>query len=142
MTQKFCHHCGKQLAGSPKFCGNCGTSLSSLSATPTPEPSFTPVAISRSDDREGYIDEAEHLLRIKSLRLQGLDVEITKDRPLGETIGSLAAQAQTAGTPLVSPDDKIVRDGPYANYDKKQFLADFQKDSAPAKRGQDAHEIK
>lgn len=145
-VQKFCHHCGKPLAVLAKFCPNCGVNLASLSSTPTPAPTtstFTPVLLGEDEDKDGYIDGINHLVRIKALRLQGgLDVEITKDRPIGETIGSLAAQAQLAGGTLVSPDDQQPRSGPYANYDKEKFLADFKKDSAPAKRGQDANEIK
>jgi hypothetical protein len=118
---KFCHHCGKKLNVGDKFCGGCGTSLSSLAATPTPPPkpatpSFAPFAVAKDDDDDDYIDRLEHI----NLRQAGLQVEIIKDRPIGETIGVAMANAQ----PL-DPNDTFKRGG----IDPEQALALFQKEA-------------
>jgi hypothetical protein len=129
--QKFCHNCGKPLTVGAKFCSSCGTSLSSLSATPAntsaPAVTFTPVLASEDDDRDGYIDGINHLARIKSIRLSGLEVEITKDRQGGETFGAMCAQAELNGGPIkVSVES---RGEPYKNIDQKTLLAELQKEA-------------
>lgn len=131
--QKFCHNCGKQLTAGAKFCSSCGTSLSSLSATPAnstpPAATFTPILANEDDDGDGYIDGISHLARIKNIRLAGLDVEIIKDRPIGETIGAMCAQAEMNGGPLLTSLGP--REKPYEKIDQKTFLAEFQKEAGP-----------
>jgi len=124
--QKFCHNCGKQLVVGAKFCNECGTSLSSLSnqpATPDPNKQFTPVMVGRGEDDEdgdSYIDRMSHI----NIRQDALHVEIIKDRPLGESVGSLISQAMHAGR---APEVEASRAAPVT--DSKSFLEDFKREA-------------
>jgi hypothetical protein len=122
---KFCHHCGKQVMVGAKFCAFCGTSLATLSATPTPAPppasspgQFAPFA-ARPDDEEGddYIDKLQHAI----ISQNELHVEIIRDRPLGETIGSVMANPMKA-----EPIDSSVRPAPPSS---EEFKAAFQREA-------------
>lgn len=128
--QKFCHNCGKQMQSGWKVCPFCETSLSSLSARP-PEPStpqantIIPGHVDRENDDDSYLDRANNLSEIlRGKRIGGLSVEIVKDRPLGETLGSVAAQG-----PLTANSENIQRVGPYAQVDEKTFLEEFRKEA-------------
>lgn len=101
---KFCHFCGAQVPVGAKFCGSCGTNLSSLANKPAPEPvaaksrpgQFTPFSVGREDDDgDSYIDKLTHL----DIRQNELQVEIVKDRPLGESVGAVVTQGMNAGAP-------------------------------------------
>lgn len=131
--QKFCHNCGKQLVVGAKFCNECGTSLSSLANTPTPTPptkspkpgQFTPFAVGRDDDDDdSYLDRLEHV----DIRQSELHVEIVKDRPLGESVGALVAQALQGAAPISEP----ARPAQYT--DKEVFLKDFRQEAGTSRR--------
>jgi hypothetical protein len=136
--QKFCHNCGKQLMVGAKFCSSCGVSLSSLSNTPSAptNPStvvlagnnqrpaqFTPFSVGRDDEDEddSYIDKIEHL----DIRQNELHVEIVRDRPLGESIGSLITQ-------VAAPSNESRPALPNAS-DNKAFLQEFQKEAGTSR---------
>lgn len=124
--QKFCHNCGKQLVVGAKFCPYCGTSLSSLSATPPtappatpaakPQSQFAPFAAGSDDDEDGdsRIDRLSHA----PINQNELHVEIQRDRPIGETIGSVMSQAIPP-----SKIEKLDRPAAFTNPDefKKNF---------------------
>jgi len=131
--QKFCHNCGKQLVVGAKFCNECGTSLSSLANTPTPAPptkaprpgQFTPFAVGRDDDDDdSYLDKLEHV----DIRQSELHVEIIKDRPLGESVGALVAQALQGAAPTIDP----ARPAQYT--DNEVFLKDFRQEAGTSRR--------
>jgi hypothetical protein len=135
--QKFCHNCGKQLVPDDKFCGKCGTSLSSLSNKPAPPTitpgqtrgasQFTPFVVGRDedDDDDSYLDRLE----VAPIRQHELHVEIIKDRPLGESVGALVAQAlQSQGAPTVDP----ARPAQYAN--TQAYLDEFKKEAGSLRR--------
>ena len=122
---KFCHNCGKQMpAPNVNFCPFCGTSLASLAATPTPPPkkqaTFTPFIAGKNDDddEDDYIDHIEKL----DIRINRLDVDIVRDRQLGETIGTIAQQG-------IKPNSEdLQRDtGPAVN--SEDFLKEFKKEA-------------
>jgi zinc-ribbon domain len=127
--QKFCHNCGKQLVAGAKFCPFCGTDLGSLlnskaSAQPAPAPKansqFTPFAIGKDDDdSDAYLDRLEHV----DIRQDALHVEIVRDRPLGETVGSLVAQALQSGPPAAIEN----RPSPYAS--SEACLTEFKQEA-------------
>lgn len=126
---KFCHHCGKQTVVGANFCQVCGTNLSSLAAGPTPQPivqpqsTFTPFSPTSDDDDDEYIDRIQKL----DIRMNGLQLEIKKDQPIGETMGSVMAQGGNApAAPIVPPPNLPTVDG-------KAFLETF-KQEAGAKR--------
>lgn len=131
---KFCHNCGKEAQPLWKACPYCETSFSSLTNRPpiAPPPAkqqesiTTPFAFVDRDDEGGdsYIDKAQSLSDIlRGKRLHALDVEIRKDQPIKETIGSVHSQA-TKDTP-----DVVVRPTPYAGIDSEAFLKEFQKEA-------------
>lgn len=119
---KFCHNCGKKVIEGSKFCPECGTSLTSLANKP-PTSTFEPFvpkkrAGDEDDDDDEYVDRLSHA----NVRQSELQVEIVKDRPMGETIGSLVAQAPLGGPPI--QDD--VRQAPPATQD---FLSEFKREA-------------
>jgi hypothetical protein len=127
--QKFCHNCGKQLVVGAKFCPYCGTSLSSLSASPPtntpatpaakPQSQFVPFAAASDDDEDGdSIDKLDHA----PIRQNALHVEIVKDRPFGETVGSVMSQA-------TSPDKLEKFDRPAAFKDADEFKKNFTQEA-------------
>ena len=134
--QKFCHNCGKQVVVGAKFCNECGTSLSSLANSPTPAPTakptttarpgqFTPFAVGRDDDDDdSYLDRLEHV----EIRQSELQVEIVKDRPLGESVGALVAQALQGAAPISEP----ARPAQYTN--NEVFLKDFRQEAGTSRR--------
>ena len=126
--QKFCHNCGKQLSVGAKFCAECGTSLSSLNNKPTPpevpaRPSqFVPFAAGRdeNEDDDSYLDKIDHI----NIRQSELQVDIIKDRPIGESVGTLIAQALQSGRPTeIEPP----RSAP--PIDQNAFLAEFKREA-------------
>jgi hypothetical protein len=127
--QKFCHNCGKQIVAGANFCPFCGTNLSSLSAKPTPATvvpeqkktsQFTPFAVGRDDEDDEYIDKIAHL----DIKQDGLQVEIIKDMPMGETLGSVVSSSIGAGAP---PQTDPARPAQYN--DREVFLKDFQREA-------------
>lgn len=133
-VQKFCHNCGKQVIAGANFCPSCGTSLGSLSNKPEPIPTntpirpnsqFTPFAAGADDDEDNsYLDKITHL----EIRQNELQVEIIKDRPLGETLGSLVAQATSSKeAPIIEP----ARPAQYT--DKEVFLKDFRQEAGTSR---------
>ena len=127
--KKFCHHCGKEVIVGAKFCSSCGCNLNSLANTPAPPAAppkprsqFEPFAAGGSDDDDddSYIDKMTHL----DIRQDGLQVEITRDRPLGESVGSLVAAAMQSG-PLLNPDPAR----PPQYNDSKVFMEEFRKEA-------------
>lgn len=120
---KFCHNCGKKVIEGAKFCPDCGTNLTSLASKPPVPATFEPFTPKRGkndddDDEDEYIDRLSHA----NVRQTELHVEIVKDRPMGETIGSLVAQAPLGGPPI--QDD--VRQAPPATQD---FLSEFKREA-------------
>lgn len=93
----FCHNCGKKIpAIDAKFCPSCGTSLASLSSKPNIQvpnqkdniPTFTPfIADGEDDDEDSYIDKIVKL----DIKINELQVDIIKDRPIGESLGTMFA---------------------------------------------------
>jgi hypothetical protein len=134
--QKFCHNCGKQVVVGAKFCNECGTNLTSLANSPTPPKKsgqFTPIAIGGTDEDEDYIDKIAHL----DIRQNELQVEIIRDRPLGESVGALftnAVQSAQAGHTFIGEEAR-----PAAYQDGKQYLAEFSKEAGTSgpKNGRD-----
>jgi hypothetical protein len=127
--QKFCHNCGKPTPTvEAKFCSYCGTSLSSLSATPTKQPAaptFTPFAIDREDEDYDPIDRLTKL----DIRINKLDVEIIKDRVVGETVAGYVQEALQGAKTV---DDGFSRGAP-PPVDSKEFLKEFQKEAGTAR---------
>lgn len=143
MSAKFCHNCGKQLMVGARFCSNCGTDLSSLSATPTPaapvqahgqtgqtfQP-FTPA----NDDDDDAIDRMTHL----NIRMNRLDVEISRDNVQRESVASVMAQGKFLG-----PMTEEKRDTPYLSVDKSTFLKELHKEAGTQRdTGTPSHEIR
>lgn len=127
-TQRFCHHCGKPVNIGAKFCGECGTNLLSLANAPADKASpaqFTPFAVaSDDDDGDGYLDK----LTRAPVRQNELQVEIVRDRPLGESVGALMSQAmQGSGPPVIDPAR------PAQFTDAQQFLSDFKKEAGTSR---------
>ena len=128
--QKFCHHCGTQVSAGSKFCSSCGTSLASLSATPPAPPNnngqFTPFAVGRNadddEDDDAYIDKLTHL----DIRQNELQVEIIKDRPIGESMGAVISQGANSKTTL-----EPARPAQYT--DTEKFKVDFQKEAGTSR---------
>lgn len=127
---KFCHNCGKQVVLGAKFCPECGTNLSSLANVPSPEPKptkqsqFQPFAVGSDEDDDSYIDKMTSL----NIRQNELHVEITRDRPIGESVGSLISQALQGGRPL---EGEAARPPQYTN--NEQFLSDFKKEAGTSR---------
>lgn len=130
VMQKFCHNCGKQMVVGAKFCPYCGTSLSSLSATPTsstpatpaakPQGQFAPFAVGRDDDddEDNYIDKLQHV----DIRQSELHVDIVKDRPIGETVGSVMSQP-------IRPESIEKSERPAQNQNAEDFKKSFQQEA-------------
>ena len=121
MSNKFCHNCGKPNTAGAKFCSDCGTNLLSLAALP-PKEQVMPVAMNRKSSGRGYMededDDDETPLVISQTALA---VEIIKDRPRGESLGSVVAQ----GKPTAS--ENISRAAPYkGNEDIGKIISDFK----------------
>lgn len=123
---KFCHECGKEQQIGAKFCSNCGTNLTSLANTVPPPPQqqaaatfrpFTPRPTDEDDDTQ-RVDTLEHL----DIRMQGLQVEIIKDRPMGETVASVFRSQEGARTP---PEQFGGREG----FDPATYIKEFQKEA-------------
>lgn len=133
--QKFCHNCGKQLAVGANFCSSCGVSLSSLTNKPptaATEPStsqFPPFVVGKGsddDDDDSYLDRMTHV----DIRQSELQVEIIKDRPLGESVGALISQAiQSSGPPTIEP----ARPPLPTSKDNKAFLEEFKKEAGTSR---------
>jgi hypothetical protein len=131
--QKFCHHCGKQLPIGAKFCAFCGTNLASLSEKPVPQevvpPSkpagqFVPFAVGHdADDDDSYIDTIDHL----NIRQTALHVDIVKDQPIGESMGSVIAQGVSSTTPpTIDPNRPAL--------DPKVSLEEFAKEAGTLRK--------
>jgi hypothetical protein len=135
--QKFCHSCGKQVIVGAKFCPFCGTNLSSLTAKPTPPPvavaqatrpgQFSPFSVGEKDEDDSYIDGLQHL----DIRLSSLDVEIVRDRPLGETVGALVSQAMHSSGP---PEQAQARPAQYSS--QEAFMQDFRKEAGTMRQNE------
>lgn len=136
--QKFCHNCGKQVTTGANFCASCGTSLTSLSNTPAPpvvptrpNGQFTPFAVGKDDDDDtSYIDRIDHI----QIRQNELQVEIVRDRPLGESIGNVIQQSVLNGKPPTLGDNRIV-----PPVDKAKFLQEFQQEAGAVRRNERNH---
>lgn len=132
--QKFCHNCGKQLVVGAKFCNECGTSLSSLANKPTPAPTapstaapnkqgqFAPFAVGHDEDDDSYLDRLDHV----DIRQSELHVEIIKDRPLGESVGSLIAQVIQGGH---APEIEPARNPIPTAQNSEAFLKEFRQEA-------------
>ena len=122
-TKIFCHNCGKQMPVKVNFCPSCGTNLSSLSSQiSSPKPStFEPFVAKGDDDDEdnNYLDKLHKL----DIRINGLQVDIVKDRPPGETLGSIISQ------PSDVPPSPIQNNRPTNTQNSKDFWADFSKEA-------------
>lgn len=112
-----------------KFCPECGVNLSSLSSKPEPptnKTSFQPFAVGKDDDDDdSYLDTMEHL-QIKQSELQ---VEIVKDKPLGESVGAVISQGIQAGSPPTIDEARPAR---YT--DSKVCLEEFQKEAGTIRK--------
>jgi len=129
---KFCHNCGKQMGPGFKLCPYCGTDLASLVSKAASAPAvvipnkaqgqFTPFSVGKEDDddKDSYLDKLQHL----DIRQDSLHVEIIRDRPLGETVGALVAQALQSNQP---PESYSPRPSPFAN--SEAFLKEFKQEA-------------
>lgn len=131
-TNSYCHHCGAKLPAGAHFCQSCGVNLSKLSNTPTtvepPKSQFAPFTVAREDDEDGdsYIDKLQHA----EIRQTELHVDIIRDKPIGESVGSLIAQSLQSKNP---PTQEPARGAPTV-VSKESFLADFQKEAGTMRR--------
>lgn len=112
-----------------KFCPYCGTSLSSLSATPTsstpatpaakPQGQFAPFAAERDeDDDDSYLDKMTHV----DIRQTELHVDIVRDRPIGETVGSVMSQP-------IRPESIESSERPAQQQNAEDFKKSFQQEA-------------
>lgn len=129
--KNFCHSCGIKLPGNSRFCPGCGVNLSSLANKPTtvepPKSQFVPFVVAKDDDEDdSYIDRLQHA----EIRQTELHVDIIKDRQLGESVGSLIAQALQSKTPLTPEPPRIAP--PVTS--KEAFLTEFQKEAGTMRR--------
>ena len=131
-NQRYCHHCGKQVIVGARFCSACGVDLSSLAAIPAPviasqkpQSQFVPFVVKADgDEDDSYLDRIEHL----DIRQNALHVEIVKDKPQGETLGSVVTQGISAGTPPVLEGSR-----PVQFQDKESFLKEFQQEAGTSR---------
>ena len=131
-SQKYCHHCGKQVIIGARFCSACGVNLTSLTAKPAiaaepskPQSQFVPFVVNAADDDDdSYIDRLDHA----NVRQTELHVDIVKDRPQGETVGSVVTQGINTRTPPI-----IDRPRPAQLQDKATFLKAFQQEAGTSR---------
>jgi hypothetical protein len=139
---KFCHNCGKEAQPAWKACPYCETSFASLSSKPPvhtpqqPAPQVSVTHVDRGDDDDSYLDRATSLAELlRGARPRDiLSAEIIKDRPVVETIGTVAAQ------PAPNVPDTFVRPAPYQNVDSQKFLEEFRKEAGTRGRTPSAAE--
>lgn len=133
--QKFCHHCGTQLTVGAKFCSSCGTSLDSLSAKPTPVQQQPLVPTTFAPAMAGGNDDEEFVDRLTSykdrIRMNGLDIEIIKDRRSNETVGV----AMATPMPYNSSEDR-------PPVDENILLEQFKKEASAMRPDTKNHVVK
>jgi hypothetical protein len=139
MNEIYCSKCGRSCPLGSNFCQACGKNLKTLSADPAPPPappapkyrpkpaaaSFTPFDPNSDEDGDDeYIDYLTHL----DVKIDRLNVEIVKDRPLGESLGSIAAQGGGGGAPVES------RHGEFGGVDNETFQKLFSQEAGTIRK--------
>jgi hypothetical protein len=89
--------------------------------TAPPNNSFQPFSPTDDDaEDDGYLDRLTHA----PIKQTALAVELVGNKPLGESVGSLIAQALQSGPPVHNEPDRVA-----TPVDNKQFMEQFKKEA-------------